>query len=70
MAPGYLLIGFEWCPGMGNLNAESKNLQDSENSFLRTIRAAPTQPTLASLSVSKGELSVTIEPNGGFILTR
>lgn len=39
----YLLIGFVWCLGMGNLNAQSDNLQDLENSFFKTIRANQTE---------------------------
>ena len=37
-----MLVGFAWCLGMGNLNAQSENLQDSENSFFSTIRANQT----------------------------
>ena len=38
----YLLIGFVWCLGMGNLNAQTEDLQDAENSFFSTIRANQT----------------------------
>ncbi len=38
----FLLIGFVWCPGMGNLEAQTKDLQVAENSFFRTIRANQT----------------------------
>jgi hypothetical protein len=38
----YLLIGFVWCLGMGNLRAQTEDLQVTENSFFRTIRANQT----------------------------
>lgn len=37
-----MLIGFVWCLGMGNLNAQTEDLQDAENSFFSTIRANQT----------------------------
>lgn len=36
------MIGFVWCLGMGNLNAQTEDLQDAENSFFSTIRANQT----------------------------
>ncbi len=38
----YLLVGFVWCLGMENLNAQTEDLQDAENSFFSTIRANQT----------------------------
>ena len=37
-----MLIGFVWCLGTGNLRAQTEDLQVTENSFFRTIRANQT----------------------------
>lgn len=39
----YLLVGFTWCLGMGNLKAQTEDSQVVENSFFRNIRANQTE---------------------------
>jgi hypothetical protein len=49
----YLLVGFVWYLGLGNLKAQTEDLQVAENSFFRTIRANQTESYITHLLSNK-----------------